>query len=86
MLPKVVVARKIAAQDASAKLQQTTVDLHLEEKPEVKHNVTYSDAIFREAAIKWLVSTDQVSFIFSFTFFLMLDAHRSCIYFSQSML
>ncbi|KAE9388934.1 hypothetical protein BT96DRAFT_835590, partial [Gymnopus androsaceus JB14] len=59
MLPKVVAAREIAAQDTSAKLQQSMVDPHLEEKPEVKLTVAYSDATFHEAAIEWLVSTDQ---------------------------
>ncbi|KAE9399082.1 hypothetical protein BT96DRAFT_821133, partial [Gymnopus androsaceus JB14] len=59
MLPKVVAARKVTAQDASAKLKQSTVDPHLEEKPEVKPRIPYSDATFREVAIEWLVSTDQ---------------------------
>ena len=74
MLPKVVAARKVTAQDASAKLKQSMVDPHLKEKPEVKPSIPYSDATFCEAAIEWLVSTDQVSFFF-FPFFL-LDAHK----------
>ncbi|KAE9389155.1 hypothetical protein BT96DRAFT_764354, partial [Gymnopus androsaceus JB14] len=61
MLPKVVAACKVAAQDASAKLKQSTVDPHLEEKPEAKPSIPYSDATFCEAAIEWLVSIDQVT-------------------------
>ena len=60
-------ARKKAAADAEqakAKLHQQTLDPHLREKPE--RVVPYSDALFREAAVEWLIATDQVSFSTSF--------------------
>jgi hypothetical protein len=40
--------------------QQSTLDPHLEERPVKEHVIPYSDNLFREAAIEWLVSTDQV--------------------------
>jgi hypothetical protein len=56
MLPDDSAARKL---DAS-KLQQGRVDQHFEiVKPEDKP-IPYSDVGFREAAIQWLVQTDQV--------------------------
>ena len=55
MLPKDSKAqREKAKADA-----QTTLDTHLE-MPVKKHVVPYSDALFRQIAIGWLVSTDQV--------------------------
>ena len=58
MLPNDAKARCATQQDASTK--QTAVDDHfsmqkLEDKPK-----PYSDSIFEEAAIQWLVETDQV--------------------------
>ncbi|KAF5329115.1 hypothetical protein D9758_017952 [Tetrapyrgos nigripes] len=53
MLPK---ARKAAAAAASQSAVQTTLDPHLTE-PTVK--IPYSDRLFREAAIEWLIATDQ---------------------------
>ncbi|KAF5317850.1 hypothetical protein D9758_018688 [Tetrapyrgos nigripes] len=53
MLPK---ARKAAAAAASQSAVQTTLDPHLTE-PTVK--IPYSDRLFCEAAIEWLIATDQ---------------------------
>lgn len=39
-------------------LENQTLDKHLKEKV-----VPYLDRIFREAAIEWLVATDQVQYI-----------------------
>ncbi|KAJ7760273.1 hypothetical protein DFH07DRAFT_740800, partial [Mycena maculata] len=51
-----VKARKAEAAEAN-KLEQQTLDPHLREKPE--RIVPYSDAVFRDAAIEWLIATDQ---------------------------
>jgi hypothetical protein len=58
MLPEDSAARKLDETAAASK--QGRVDQHFETiKPEDKP-VPYSDAIFREAAIQWLIQTDQV--------------------------
>ena len=58
-LPKVVRSRKdvLAAEDRS---KQSLLDLHLEEQHR-EIFVPYSDLLFREAVIEWLIATDQVS-------------------------
>ncbi|KAJ7852112.1 hypothetical protein B0H13DRAFT_1643573, partial [Mycena leptocephala] len=38
-------------------LQQQTLDSNLREKPE--RVVSYSDKLFRDAALEWLIATDQ---------------------------
>jgi hypothetical protein len=61
MLPEDSAARKLDEASATSKLQQGRVDQHFETvKPEDKP-IPYSDAIFQEAAIEWLIQTDQVS-------------------------
>jgi hypothetical protein len=61
MLPEDSAARKLDEASAASNLQQGRVDQHFETvKPEDKP-VPYSDAIFREAAIQWLIQTDQVT-------------------------
>ena len=63
MLPEDSQARRAAKQEMA--LQQSAMDSHFSkapkniplEKPKPK---AYSDALFREAAIQWLVETDQV--------------------------
>ncbi|KAJ3742812.1 hypothetical protein DFH05DRAFT_1400968 [Lentinula detonsa] len=59
MLPKDVLARKTAMKDAAEKLKQSSIDSHTERRPTVKPAAPYSNALFREAAVEWLVSTDQ---------------------------
>ena len=39
---------------------QSCLDLHLQEKPQREVIIPYSNEHFRDAAIEWLVSTDQV--------------------------
>ena len=53
-------ASRKEAEDAAKDGAQTTLDPHLQERPPKETFVAYSDALFREAAIEWLVSTDQV--------------------------
>jgi hypothetical protein len=57
MLPKDTKNRR----HATMKDTQQRLDPHLEEKPPRERVITYTDDLFREAAIQWLVSTDQVS-------------------------
>ncbi|KAJ6463075.1 hypothetical protein DFH09DRAFT_854475, partial [Mycena vulgaris] len=49
-----VKARKEAA---DKKLHQQTLNTHLREKPE--RVIPYSDKLFRDAALEWLIATDQ---------------------------
>jgi hypothetical protein len=55
MLPKDAEKRRNDA--ASEKESQSRLDPHLREKERV---IPYNDDMFRDAAIEWLVSTDQV--------------------------
>lgn len=60
-LPDDSTARKAAENEAAAKLQQGRVDQHFPTaKPSDKVD-PYSDALFRDAAVQWLIQTDQVS-------------------------
>ncbi|KAF8805223.1 hypothetical protein BYT27DRAFT_7104785, partial [Phlegmacium glaucopus] len=56
-LPKAVKAQKDAkaTEDHS---KQSSLDPHLEECPKERF-VPYSDSLFQEAAIEWLIATDQ---------------------------
>jgi hypothetical protein len=56
MLPKDAEMRR---KDAHAK-NQPRLDPHLREKPQKEMVIPYTDERFREAAIDWLASTDQV--------------------------
>ncbi len=56
MLPEDTSARKKAVVLA----QQATLDPHLRERALTERVIRYSDDLFQEAAITWLVSTDQV--------------------------
>ena len=42
------------------KLKQTQVNNHFRKAPPEKKPEPYSDELFKEAAIQWLVETDQV--------------------------
>lgn len=59
MLPKDSLARRQAAVDEAARVQQGRVDQHFE-TAKAEDLKPYSDGLFREAAIQWLVETDQV--------------------------
>ena len=54
-LPGDIKKRRREAEEASQ-----TLDRHLKEKKQPDRVVPYSDNLFRQAAIEWLVSTDQV--------------------------
>ena len=41
--------------------KQSHLDSHLREKPQKERVITYNNDVFRDAAIEWLVSTNQVS-------------------------
>ncbi|KAI0686300.1 hypothetical protein C8T65DRAFT_525276, partial [Cerioporus squamosus] len=56
MLPKDTKQRREAE---VATVAQSTLDTHLREKPAPERVVKYTDDLFQEAAIEWLVSTDQ---------------------------
>lgn len=58
MIPDDVKTRKA---NALAKQKQDTLDGHLHERPPAPHIVRYTDALFRQVAIEWLIETGQVS-------------------------
>lgn len=59
MLPKDTKRRKLDA--AAADNSQSRLDAHLCEQKPKEHIIPYSDGLFQEAAIEWLIETDQVS-------------------------
>jgi hypothetical protein len=60
MLPQDSLAHRQAAVDEVAHVQQGRVDQHFETAKAEDKPLPYSDELFREAAIQWLVKTDQV--------------------------
>lgn len=56
MLPRDAKARLEARR---AGQQQARLDSHLKELPLKERIVPYNDELFREAAVQWLVQTDQ---------------------------
>jgi len=65
-LPKAIKSCK-EAQAAVEDAKQLMLHPHLKERPPPETYVAYSDALFCEAAIEWLVSTDQVCIFTSST-------------------
>ncbi|KAG0702484.1 hypothetical protein DFH29DRAFT_804888, partial [Suillus ampliporus] len=59
MLPQDVKERKMAA--AVVNTQQRSLNGHLQEIPPNKVVIPYTNMLFCEAAIEWLISTSQVS-------------------------
>ncbi|KAG1823906.1 uncharacterized protein BJ212DRAFT_1261854, partial [Suillus subaureus] len=57
MLPQDVKECKMAA--AVVNMQQTSLNGHLQEIPPNKVVIPYTDSLFCEAAIEWLISTSQ---------------------------
>jgi hypothetical protein len=61
---KVGFESKLAGDVAARKLKQEqlqrTIDSYLAEKTLPDRTVSYSDELFQQAAIEWLVATDQV--------------------------
>ena len=45
-------------------MAQGTLDGHLRELPPTARVIPYSDKAFREAAVEWLIATDQVCMYF----------------------
>lgn len=61
MLPKdTKLAKDVRNAINADRLQQKTLDDDLQLLPEQQRIKVYSDRAFREAAIEWLVATDQV--------------------------
>jgi hypothetical protein len=56
-----VIARKLKAEQS-----QSTIDGHLVEKKLTNRPVAYSDKLFRQVTIEWLVATDQVRLVLHF--------------------
>lgn len=61
MLPDDARERK-RADAAQSKVEQTHVDSHFQKLEPGEKEAPYSDELFKEAAIQWLVETDQVCF------------------------
>ena len=79
MLPKDAEQRR---KQEVAKTQRR-LDPHLVEKPQKEHVVPYSDSLFRNTAIEWLVSTDQVSEKYT-DFNVITDSHNITAYSSAT--
>jgi hypothetical protein len=60
-LPKVLKARR-EQKLAEDRLKQTSIDPHLEERVPKERVIPYSDSLFRQTALEWLIETDQVPF------------------------
>jgi hypothetical protein len=63
-LPDAVKQAKEAANIDQDMLQQSNLDGHLRKIPQQERVVPYSDKLFREVAIEWLIATDQVQKLF----------------------
>jgi hypothetical protein len=61
MLPEDAQARRLAA--VAENVKQGTLDDHVRELAPTERVVPYSDKLFREAAVEWLISTNQVFFL-----------------------
>ncbi|KAF9226058.1 hypothetical protein BS17DRAFT_697772, partial [Gyrodon lividus] len=60
-LPDDVKARKTAA--TAKNMRQGTLDDHVWEIGPGEHILPYTDKLFCEAAVEWLITTNQVRFI-----------------------
>ena len=63
MLPNDTKARR---EDIKVKLQQSQVNEHFPSIPPEEQPKPYTDELFQEAAVQWLIETDQVYSIISF--------------------
>jgi len=63
MLPKDTKRRKLEA--AASANSQSRLDVHLREQKLEERIIPYSDSLFQEAAIEWLIETDQVHYLLS---------------------
>jgi len=55
-----VKARNEAEKEEAAHLKQGSLDPHLADLGPKEHVLPYTDSLFRQAAIDWLIATDQV--------------------------
>ena len=54
--------RKAAKEEVLAKLHQSSLDMHLQPMTEgTQKPAPYTDALMQDAAIQWLIETDQVN-------------------------
>lgn len=58
-LPKALKAQR-EAKIAEDKSKQSSIDPHLRERVEKERVIPYSDELFRDAAMEWVIATDQV--------------------------
>ncbi|KAF9566461.1 hypothetical protein CPC08DRAFT_628312, partial [Agrocybe pediades] len=58
-LPKAKLRMKEAAKDKENCMKQARLDPHLREQPKKERVVPYTDKLFRDAAIQWLISQDM---------------------------
>ncbi|KAF8522364.1 hypothetical protein JB92DRAFT_2706642, partial [Gautieria morchelliformis] len=58
-LPKELKAKREKAEDAIARVKQGTLNNHLKEMPKKEQGVPFTNATFCDAAIEWLIITDQ---------------------------
>lgn len=63
MIPEDREAQKEEQRAAEEKLQQTQVNDHFKAIPPEERPEPYSDDLFRDTAIQWLIATDQVCFL-----------------------
>jgi hypothetical protein len=61
MLPDDAKHRKNLAKATAANLRQPGINEHFKQEAPEDKPTPYSDALFQEAAIKWLIETNQVS-------------------------
>ena len=71
-LPGDVKKHKVAAASTITR----TLDGDLREKKGTAHVIPYSNRLFRQVAVEWLVTTDQVSIMYAiFSFYLSIIAY-----------
>ncbi|KAF9457303.1 hypothetical protein BDZ94DRAFT_1175853, partial [Collybia nuda] len=75
-LPNDVKARKNEVN--SGESSQTTLIPHLKDLPVKEKIIPYTDALFREAAIEWLIATDQPIAAFDHPKFQRMIAVAAC--------
>ena len=61
MLPNDAKRRKDLAKVTAENLRQLAIDEHFKQEAPEDKPILYSDALFQEAAIEWLIETNQVS-------------------------
>jgi hypothetical protein len=75
MLPEDAKARRKEAFEKA--MEQSQVDEHFHPVDPNDKPVSYTDDVFREAAIQWLIRTDQVLLFFSYHFHFYISSHHA---------